>query len=211
MIWGASGHARVVADAARLTGSITLAGFLDDEPSRKGEVFAQATVLGGRGILDELPAKGIGFLHVAIGHCPARMRLGEIAVGHGIQLFTIIHPSAVVAEDASIGVGSFLAAGAIVNSGAQVGHSVILNTASSVDHECMIGDGAHVGPGAHLGGRAQVGRGAWIGIGATLLDSVRVGEGAIIGGGSVVVHDIPDGVVAYGVPARVVRERRPDE
>jgi acetyltransferase-like isoleucine patch superfamily enzyme len=37
-------------------------------------------------------------------------------------------------------------------------------------------------------------------------DGVTIGERSIVGMGSVVRHDVPDGVVAYGCPARVVRQ-----
>lgn len=47
----------------------------------------------------------------------------------------------------------------------------------------------------------------WLGVGAIVLDGVRIGKGAVIGAGSVVKHDIPDGAIAVGVPARVVKMR----
>lgn len=48
---------------------------------------------------------------------------------------------------------------------------------------------------------------AWLGVGVIVLDGVRIGRGAVIGAGAVVTRDIPDGAVAFGVPARVVRFR----
>lgn len=48
---------------------------------------------------------------------------------------------------------------------------------------------------------------AWLGVGVIVLDGVRIGKGAVIGAGSVVVHDVPDGAVARGVPARVCMMR----
>jgi len=47
----------------------------------------------------------------------------------------------------------------------------------------------------------------WLGVGVIVLDGVRIGTGAVIGAGSVVTHDIPDGAIATGVPARVVKMR----
>ncbi len=44
--------------------------------------------------------------------------------------------------------------------------------------------------------------------GATLLPGVTVGRQAIVAAGSLVVHDVPDGMVAAGRPAKVIRERR---
>jgi len=49
--------------------------------------------------------------------------------------------------------------------------------------------------------------GVWIGVGVIVLDGVRIGKGAVIGAGSVVTHDVKDGAIAIGVPARVVRMR----
>jgi len=53
----------------------------------------------------------------------------------------------------------------------------------------------------------RIGRGTWIGAHVFIDDGVRIGRDCIIGAGSVVLHDIPDYAVAYGVPARVARLR----
>lgn len=47
----------------------------------------------------------------------------------------------------------------------------------------------------------------WIGVGVIVLDGVKIGKGAIIGAGAVVTHNIPDGAMAVGIPARVVKFR----
>jgi len=56
-------------------------------------------------------------------------------------------------------------------------------------------------------GGIVVGDDAWIGVGVVVLDGVRIGKGAVIGAGAVVTKDIPDGGIAFGVPARVVKMR----
>ena len=53
----------------------------------------------------------------------------------------------------------------------------------------------------HIGART------WLGRGVVVLPGVRIGAGTIVGAGSVVARDLPDDVVAVGVPARVVRRR----
>ncbi|HKP54367.1 MAG TPA: acetyltransferase [Chloroflexia bacterium] len=208
VIWGASGHALVVADIVRLGGKYEIAGLLDDVGlDRRGAEFAGSTVLGGREQLDALYDGGTNHLIVAIGDCEARLQLAELARSKGFHLATAIHPRAIIAGAVSIGAGSVIAAGAIINPGCRIGENVIVNTGATVDHECVIGDGVHIGPGAHLGGRVEVGRASWVGIGATVIHQVRIGAGTIIGAGAVVVSDIPDNVVAYGVPAKVVKGR----
>ena len=48
---------------------------------------------------------------------------------------------------------------------------------------------------------------AWLGVGVIVLSGVRIGKGAVVGAGSVVTDNIPDGAIAAGVPARVVKMR----
>ena len=77
----------------------------------------------------------------------------------------------------------------------------------AVDHHNLIGAFAHIAPGVTLGGNVTIGARALIGLGASVMPGRSVGANAIIGAGAVVVDDIPDGVVAVGVPARIQRSR----
>jgi UDP-N-acetylbacillosamine N-acetyltransferase len=205
-IWGAGGHALVVADIVRLGGEYDIVGFLDDlNPDRQGEELYGATILGGRERLDSLRTEGIRHLVLGFGNCAARLRLSALVRAKGFSLATAIHPGAIVATDASIGAGTVVVAGAVINPGSRIGENAIVNTSASVGHECLVDDGAHVGPGARLAGRVVVERAAWVGVGAIAIEGVRIGANSLVGAGAVVVNDIPEGVVAYGNPARVIR------
>ena len=196
----------MVADIVRLQGEFSIIGFLDDvNPVRHNTSFCGARVLGGREQLDLLRLAGVEYLIFGFGDCDARLALSELVRSKGFHLATAIHPKAVVASDVVLGAGTVIAGGAVVSPGSCIGENVIVNTCASVGHECIVEDGAHIAAGAHLGGRVKVGRGAWIGIGAAVRDRVTIGARSVIGAGAVVIHDIPDGVVAYGVPAEVAR------
>ncbi len=56
-------------------------------------------------------------------------------------------------------------------------------------------------------GEISIGDESWLGYGVIVLSGVRIGKGAVIGAGSVVTHDVPDGAVAAGVPAKVIKMR----
>ncbi len=203
VIWGAGGHALVVADIVRCQGGYTIAGFLDDaNADRRGQAFSGSTILGGREQLSGLRAAGVTHAIIAIGDCAARLARADEIAAHGIALATAIHPRATIAADVIIGEGTVVAAGAVINPSAKIGRNVIINTSASVDHECIIDDGAHVGPGVRLAGKVNIGRGAWIGIGATVLPKVNIGERAVIGAGAVVLKDVSPGTLAYGIPAK---------
>ena len=206
VIWGASGHALVVADILRLQSDYELIGYLDDlDPKRHGTEFNGLPVLGGSEKLDELKAMGVSHLIVGFGNCAARLKTSALIGKKGFSLATAIHPKAIVADDVVVSCGTVIAAGAVINPRAKIGENVIINTGATVDHECFIEEGVHLCPGAHLAGNVSIGRASWIGIGAIVSDHLRIGAEAVIGAGAVVMHDIPDNVVAYGVPAKVVK------
>ena len=207
VIWGASGHARVVADILRLNGNFDIVGFLDSiDHTRKGTDFCGATILGGQEQLERLRKENVHHFFLGIGDCQTRLALAAIIKQSGFELVSLVHPAATIAPDVALGPGTVVMAGAVINPGSRIGENVIINTSSSVDHDCSVENGVHIGPGAHLGGGVSIGEGTWVGIGAIIKDKIRIGRGAVIGAGAVVLKDIPDHVVAFGVPARVIRK-----
>ncbi len=204
VIWGAGGHARVTADIFRLNGDYKIVAFFDDTTPNPRSLFLGLPVLRGKEELRKTFRKGARDIIIAIGDCAARGRAATKAQELGFQLCSAIHPRATVASSVKIGAGTVVAAGAVVNPGTLLGENVIINTCASVDHDCVIEDCAHVCPGTHLAGKVRVGQGAWIGIGSIVIEGIRIGKRAFIGAGAVVVRDMPEGVLAIGVPAKVV-------
>jgi acetyltransferase-like isoleucine patch superfamily enzyme len=74
------------------------------------------------------------------------------------------------------------------------------------DHDVSDPSAAVLAQGRRSAGVA-IGAGAWLGAGAKILDGVTIGDRAIIGAGAVVRDAVPDGAIAVGMPARVVRQR----
>ena len=209
VIWGAGGHALVVADIVRRVGWYDLIGFLDDvNPERHRDGFGDSIILGGREQLDILKARGIQNIIIGVGNNEARMRLARDADDAGFWLAAAIHPRATVPRGFQMGRGTVIMAGAVVNPGTIISENIIINTGATVDHDCVIAAGAHICPGVHLASRVIVEEKAWVGIGATVISGIRIGAGAIIGAGAVVLRDVTNGTVCYGNPARFVRPVR---
>lgn len=201
VIYGASGHAKVVIDAIRKSGSYQVAAVVaDGVPS--GSEFEGIPIRGGRECLPRLRSEGYSHGFVAVGDARARQSLGQLLHTSAFQLVSIVHPNAVLADDTRVGEGVFIAAGAVINAGSVIGVMAIINTRASVDHDASIERLVHLSPGSTLGGHVTVKEGAWVGIGATVLDRRVIGEWSIVGGGAVVTRDVLPHTKVMGVPAR---------
>jgi bifunctional UDP-N-acetylglucosamine pyrophosphorylase/glucosamine-1-phosphate N-acetyltransferase len=87
--------------------------------------------------------------------------------------------------------------------GAKMGHFSYLGDAdvgADVNISCGVITCNYDGVNKH---KTVIGEGAFIGSDTMLVAPVNIGKGSKTGAGSVVTHDVPDGAVAYGVPARV--------
>lgn len=201
LIYGASGHGKVVADAALCSGSYEVQGFLDDDRAKWGQTALSLPILGGLDCLGVLAAGGL--LALGIGSNERRKRIFEELAARGMKWATVVHPSAVVASGVRLGEGSFVGPLAVIHTDARVGRGCIINSGAVVEHDNVLGDWVHVGPGSTLAGNVHVGTGTQIGMGTRVLPGVRVGEWAVVGAGAVVTREVPARVVTMGVPARV--------
>ena len=190
-LFGASGHAKVIMDI--LTASGEKIDALIDDNEKVNELNGYKVL---HGVTDASP------IIVSIGVNAIRKKVVEKLTG---EFGTAIHPSAIVSPSAKIGEGTVVMAGAIINADAVIGKHCIINTGASVDHECVIGDYCHIAPHATLCGQVHVDEGSMVGVGTCVIPCKNIGSWCTIGAGAAVVKDIPAGVTAVGVPAKVIK------
>lgn len=194
LIYGAGGHAKVVASILSACGEQVI-GLFDDH--WQNVEWSGSCVPAAYGPLLMRNEK----LIIAIGNNFTRRQIaGKVAHSFG----TAIHPTAIIDRSESLGEGIVVVHRAIIQADCCIGDHVIINTAAIIDHECIVGDFAHVGPGAVLCGGVHVGECTLVGAGSVLLPGVKVGRECIVGAGSVVLRDVPDCVRVAGNPARII-------
>lgn len=199
IILGAGGHAKVVIEAIHASGDT--AAFCIGSCGNSTTLL-NVPILPDESHLDRLRSEGYQRAFIAIGASAARERLGDLVVGKGFTLVTIIHPKAWVSPSAQLGAGVVVMAGAVINACAIIGDRAIINTGATVDHDCNIGRAVHIAPQCGIAGCVTIGSGTMLGVGTKVIPGISIGKNAMIGAGSVVVRNIPEGVLAMGVPAR---------
>jgi len=211
VVIGCSGHARVVIDILEQNHSCRIMGLLDTYRHPTTTVLGYQ-VLGSDDDLRALVDANIcDSVFVAIGDNWIRSLVVDRVkrLVPDVRFVTAIHASAQISRNVSVGVGTAIMAGAVVNSGCRIGDFCILNTCSSLDHDSTMEQYSSLAPRAVTGGSVSIGAFSAVAIGAVVSHAIRIGEQTVVGAGATVVNDIPAGVVAYGTPARIIRQRTP--
>lgn len=209
IVIGSSGHAMVVIDIIEKEQRFEIIGLTDPFKQPETEVLGYK-ILGGQRDIPQLINKfGINGAIIAIGDNWNRyLVFDEIRqCCPGLKFVNGVHPFSHIGRKVSIGDGSVIMPGAVINNGTKIGRFCIVNTAASIDHECVLEDFSTVAPGATLGGGVKVGKHSTISLGAKVIDKITIAEHVVVGAGAVVIKNIPERVVAYGSPARVIRKR----
>lgn len=201
VVFGASGHAKVVIDVIEKIGKKVVC-IIDDNPELRGKEFFGYRVSGGRNLM-------AGFADatciIAIGSNTSRMAVATWLEVHGYSLTdSLVHPSAQIGRGVRLGAGTVLMAGSVVNPDTFVGHSVIINTGATLDHDCTVGDAVHIAPGATVCGGVTVGEATLIGAGAVVHPNIVIGRNVTVGAGATVLTNVPDGAIVVGTPARSI-------
>ena len=204
ILWGAKGHAKVLASTIFSLGGQVVA-LVDNDPNIAESSLAVPILAGEAGFrrfVQEFaggPLKGA----VAIGgdRGADRLALLDLMARAGLETPALVDPRAIVEWGVRVAPGSQVLAGAIVGADAAIAPGCIVNHGAVVDHECNLGAGTHVAPNATLCGCVMTGVNVFVGAGATVLPRIQIGDGAIIGSGSVVIRNVRAGTVVKGVPA----------
>ncbi|PKO98523.1 MAG: acetyltransferase [Bacteroidetes bacterium HGW-Bacteroidetes-8] len=200
-LFGASGHSKVIIDSLTASG-ISIGGLFDDNPDIKRLLEYPVFGAFNKDIL------GDDSLIISVGVNNIRKKIVE-KLPHNLKYGRAIHPSSIMSNYASIGVGTVIMQGSVIQSCVNIGKHCIINTSATVDHDCQIEDYVHISPNATLCGGVSVGEGTQVGAGAVIIPGIKIGKWSLVAAGAVVIKDVPDNVLVLGNPARVVKKILP--
>lgn len=172
-------------------------GFVDDEPAKK-----DAPVVGGLKVLGALAevaerneyASEDVTLILAIGYAnmQARKRAFLRARGIGYHFERVIHPSAHIEPDVSLGEGVVVLAGAIIDQHTTIGDVTFVDMGTAVCEDCHIGENNFISAGTTIGGQVTIGESNFIGLDTTIVNGITIGNNNQINAKTLIHKNLED-------------------
>lgn len=148
----------------------------------------------------EMPNVFLGVYKSAV-----KQKLFGLFKSNNFTYCNVIHNKTAISATAKLGEGILINSFVSIAAYTSIGNFVSINRNASVGHHTVINDFVTINPGATVAGHVSIGKCSSIGMGANVIDGVTIGENTIIGAGSLVSKDIPDHVIAYGNPCRIIK------
>lgn len=173
----------------------------DNKPLRVGEEWYP--YLGDDGCL--LGRKEETNVAICVGSSRLRRRIAEkLSANPWLQFPNLFLANTCVCPDVQMGRGNIISMDCRVSTNVVMGDFNFFNMGACVCHDGILGDYVTLSPDVRLAGNVTVESGSEIGMGTRVIQGLHIGSNAVTGAGSVVIRDVPQGVVAVGVPAGAV-------
>jgi sugar O-acyltransferase (sialic acid O-acetyltransferase NeuD family) len=202
VIIGAGGFGREMFAAAREAvgygDTFTVKGFLDGKPSALDGFSGYPEIIGAP---ETYRIEEDDVFITALGSIAARRRCAFMIEERGGRFISVIHRSASIGPNVTVGDGSFVAHNAVLTADVKVGRHSCVFHGTVIGHDTVLDDFTHVYSLVSVGGNVHIAEGASVFPGARIVPRVEIGSGSTVGIGSVVVRDVAPGITVFGVPA----------
>lgn len=115
---------------------------------------------------------------------------------------TIIHPTALISDWATIGKGAIITPNVVVNCNVTIGDFAHLNLQTNIGHDCKIGNFFTTAFSVNISGACTIGDGVYFGTNACVKQGVEICNNVIIGMGATVIKNIKFSGTYIGCPAK---------
>lgn len=204
IILGNGGHAAVLTDIL-IANQREIIGYT--APEKEANTYGLTYLGDDKSILTSYSPESVDLV-LGIGTLkPSELRLNlfNFFKNKGYTFATCIHPSAIIANNASIAEGAQVMAGAIIQPRSIIKEVCVINTGSIVEHDCIIEKSTHIAPGVVMSGNVHIGECSHVGTGAKIIQNIKVGHHAMVAAGAVVVRNVAPEKVVMGIPAKEVK------
>jgi sugar O-acyltransferase (sialic acid O-acetyltransferase NeuD family) len=210
VLFGGSLHVQYSIDIIEKENKYNIIGIIDPNKEVGSEICGYKVIGQKEQHLSELIQKHrIDAGIITIGDNWIRKNVYDLVVSQTPQFKFVnaIHPSVIIGNNVKLGIGIIVMAGCIINPNCVVGDFTFFATGAQLEHDSIIEEFASLSAGSVTGGKVKIGKYSAITLGVTIVDRVNIGENTVVGSGSVVLKDLPDNVLAYGNPAKIIRTR----
>jgi sugar O-acyltransferase (sialic acid O-acetyltransferase NeuD family) len=213
VLFGGGLHANYCADILEKMNEYDIVGIIDSEAPLKSELYGYPVIGRQEDIVNLVNEHKIECGLISIGDNWSRKIVYDCIIDlmPGFEFINAIHPSVIIGKNVSVGRGVVAMAGTIINPNCNIGDFCFFATGAQLDHDSTIESFASISAGSVTGGKVFIGKYSAITLGVTVLDRIHIGENVLIGSGSLVLNDLPDNVLAYGSPAKIIKTRVPGE
>jgi sugar O-acyltransferase (sialic acid O-acetyltransferase NeuD family) len=209
ILFGGGNQAHYTIDIIEKENKYRIAGIIDSVHDIGSERFGYKILGRQEGLKEIIEQYNINGGVISIGDNWSRYYVYQYIIKNipDFKFVNAIHPSVVIGNTTELGSGIVAMAGCIFNPGSKIGNFTFFATGAQVEHDNVIHDFASISAGSITGGHVVLGKFSAITLGVTILDRVEIGENTVVGSGSLVTKSLPDNVLAYGNPAKIIRNR----
>lgn len=177
---------------------IELQGFLDDTKPVGEEIASGLRCLGSLSDAIVTPKLSAAETRIvfAVGYASMMARKAALqrVLSSGYELFSVIHPSAIIEPNADVGPGSVVLGGAVLDQGVVLGRACFVDIGVRLGADTSVGENNYFSSGTSTGSRVSIGSDCFFGMDTTITTDVSLGSNLFINAKSLVPRDVGDNV-----------------
>lgn len=174
-------------------------GFVDDNQSKSSANFPLFT----RAVLERFQELFI----LAVPGSPTSFKeriqvINSLPINNSLRFISVVHSTASLGRDVTIGYNCMIGAGAVLTSNACVKNHVCVFPNSVIHHDVVVEDYSLIGSNVVIAGSTRIGKNCYIGSGTNIINGITVEDGSLVGLGSNITRNVSTNSKMVGNPAR---------